>query len=97
MQLASESSSRTTWILAHDGHAFIPCSLSFPPGKRWYKSSDQDGAAWLRIDGRRYPVTLARVKDTALQAQLVETVAKKYRGGPPGEGGGVWYFEVTSR
>ena len=48
LQLDGESSSRTTWILVSDGRAFIPASLSFPPGKRWHKTADQNGAAWLR-------------------------------------------------
>src|SRR5437773_61502 len=41
MQLAYENTSRTTWIVAKDGAAYIPCSLNFPPGKRWYKAADQ--------------------------------------------------------
>ncbi len=96
LQLDGESSSRTTWILANEGRAFIPASLSFPPGKRWHKSADQNGAAWLRIAGQRYPVTLARVQDEAVRAQLSDVVGKKYGGGPPGEGGD-WFFEVVSR
>jgi hypothetical protein len=96
MQLAAESSSRTTWILIHEGRTFIPASLSFPPGKRWHESADARGAAWLRINGQRYPVTLSRVHDDALKAQLVGVVREKYGGGPPGDGG-VWFFEVTSR
>ena len=96
MQLDGESSSRTTWILVNEGRAFIPASLSFPPGKRWHKHADANGAAWLRINGQRYPVTLTRVQDEALRAQLVGAVGKKYGGGPPGDGG-VWFFEVVSR
>jgi len=96
LQLDGESSSRTTWILANESRAFIPASLSFPPGKRWHKTADQNGAAWLRINGQRYPVTLTRIQDDALQAQLIGIVGGKYGGGPPGEGG-VWFFEVVSR
>lgn len=96
MQLDGESSSRTTWILVNEGRAFIPASLSFPPGKRWHKTADANGAAWLRIAGRRYPVTLSRVQDDALTTVLVQSVGKKYGGGPPGDGG-VWFFEIVSR
>ena len=96
LQLDGESTSRTTWILVNEGRAFIPASLSFPPGKRWHKSADQNGAAWLRINGQRYPVTLTRVQDDAMRAQLVGIVGNKYGGGPPGDGG-VWFFEVVSR
>ena len=96
MQLESQSSSRTTWILVSDGRAFIPASLSFPPGKTWPQHADVDGRATLRIAGQRYPVTLTRVQDEAVRDQLKAVVGKKYRGGPPGEGG-VWFFEVVSR
>lgn len=96
MQLDAQSSSRTTWILVSEGRAFIPASLSFPPGKSWHKSADQDGKATLRINGQRYPVSLTRVQDEALRDQLKEVVGKKYGGGPPGDGG-VWFFEIVSR
>lgn len=96
MQLESQSTSRTTWILVSEGRAFIPASLSFPPGKSWHESADVDGRAWLRIAGRRHPVTLTRVKDEALRQTLIGVVGSKYGGGPPGDGG-VWFFEVVSR
>src|SRR5262245_42331634 len=63
MQLAYEKTSRTTWILVKDGTAYIPCSLAFPPGKRWHHHADQNGEAIVRIQGKRYPVTLKRVQD----------------------------------
>jgi hypothetical protein len=98
LQLDGESSSRTTWVLVSEGRAFIPASLSFPPGKRWHKTADQNGAAWVRIAGQRYPVTLTRTQDEALRATLIGIVGGKYGGGPSGEDGtGVWFFEVASR
>ncbi|MGH9886286.1 MAG: hypothetical protein ACREBE_12200 [bacterium] len=100
MQLANESSSRTTWILVHDGRAFIPVSLAYPPGKRWHKAADQNGAAWIRIEGQRYPVSLTRVQDDPTRAALADVVRGKYAG-PDGKGlpsdGGVWFFEIVSR
>jgi len=97
LQLADESTSRTTWILLHDGRAFIPANLSFPPGKRWHKAADQNGAAWVRVGGRRYPVTLARTQDEPTRAALIEVVRGKYGGGGPPSEGGVWFFEMSSR
>lgn len=100
LQLDGESSSRTTWILVHEGRAFIPASLSFPPGKRWHKTADQNGAAWVRVGGRQYPVTLTRVQDDATRAALIEVVRGKYLRGEaddPSGGGEVWFFEVVSR
>lgn len=96
LQLADDTTSRTTWILVRDGEAFIPASLTFPPGKRWHKRADADGRAILRIRGKRYPVTLERIEDDALARDLREIAAAKYSVGPPG-GGGVWLFAVRSR
>jgi len=97
LQLDGESTSRTTWILSIESRAFIPASLSFPPGKRWHKTADQNGAAWIRVGGKRYPVTLTRIKDEALEAQLRGVVAEKYQVGPTSGEGGVWFFEIESR
>ena len=99
LQLASQGSSRTTWILLFDGQAYVPASLSFPPGKSWHHDAAADGRAILRIGGRRYPVTLTKVDDAVVQ-QMAERVraevARKYADPPPGDGG-VWLFQVASR
>src|SRR5271157_1671304 len=96
LQLLSQQRSRTTWILVHDGAAFIPCAIGFPPGKTWHEHAVQDGRAVLRNDGRRYPVTLQRVEDPELSVALAELVKEKY-GRSPRSDAGVWYFRVTSR
>jgi len=96
LQLSYQPSSRTTWIVVHDGRAFVPVSLSFPPGKRWHLAADQNGSALLRIEGRRYPVQLERVRDEAEASQVFEVLRGKYPP-PPGSGGGAWLFEVISR
>jgi len=96
LQLLSQQRSRTTWILVHDGAAFIPCAIGFPPGKTWHQHAVQDGRAVLRIEGQRYPVTLERVEDPELSAALAAIVKDKYGRSPPA-GEGVWYFRVTSR
>jgi hypothetical protein len=96
LQLDSEDRSRTTWILVRDGKAYVPCSLGYPPGKRWYRDAVEDGRATLRIDGRLYPVTLVKRDDPALAEPLRGEVARKYARTPPGDAP-VWIFEVTSR
>ena len=96
MQLAADAISRTTWILVDGGRAFIPASLSFPPGKDWYRRADVDGAAWVRIEGRLYPVTLIRVRDEPTRDALKQIAAAKYAGGPP-RSGEVWFFALQSR
>jgi len=96
LQLASEQGSRTVWILVDGNRAYVPCALGFPPGKTWYKHAAQDGRATLRIDGRRYQVTLTKTDDPALAERLRAEVQRKYKRLPPGEGG-VWIFRVDSR
>ncbi len=97
LQLAYQDTSRTTWIVVHEGNGYIPVSLSFPPGKTWHKAADEDGAAILRIDGKKYNVDLSRVMDEDLAVQIDETLRMKYPP-PPGSGnGGRWYFGIESR
>jgi hypothetical protein len=96
LQLASENGSRTVWILVDGGQAYVPCALDFPPGKRWYKEAQKDGRATLRIEGRRYPVTLTKTDDAALGERLRAEVQRKYGRVPPGEGRAM-LFHVVSR
>jgi hypothetical protein len=99
LQLASQGTSRTTWILWHEGHAYVPCSLGFPPMKSWHHDAAADGRATLRIDGKRYPVLLSKLPDAEVQAMaepIRAEVARKYGEGPPSDAG-VWLFRVTSR
>ncbi len=78
-----------------EGSAYVPCSLGFPPGKSWHKLAERDGRAILRIRGKRYPVTLARVEEAELALALTELEQNKYSGSPPGDSG-VWFFHVSS-
>ena len=96
LQLESQGRSRTTWILVRDGAAYVPCSLGFPPGKSWYRDAQTDGRAILRIEGKRYPVTLTRDDDPSLPEFAHAEVKRKYRNGPPGDSGAM-FFRVTSR
>jgi hypothetical protein len=99
LQLTSQDRSRTLWILVHEGQAYVPCSLDFPPGKTWYREAVKDGRAVLRIEGKRYPVTLTKLDDAAVQqmeATVRAEVTRKYDQAPPSDGS-VWLFRVTSR
>jgi hypothetical protein len=99
LQLASQTTSRTTWVLVHEGQAYVPCSLGFPPGKSWYKQAVVDGRATLRIEGKRYPVTLTKLDDAEtlqLEPTVRAEVTRKYGQAPPSDAG-VWLFRVTSR
>ena len=94
LQLASQSQSRTTWILVSDGKAYIPASTGYPPGKTWHRLALEDGRATLRIDGKLYPVTLAKVEDPLSVATVRDVASRKYPSRPPGD---AWLFQVTSR
>lgn len=94
LQLEAQSKSRTTWIIGHEGKAYIPAATEFPPGKTWHRAALEDGRATLRIAGKRYPVTLTKVEDPALVGTIRAVALRKY---PPRPGGEVWLFAVTSR
>jgi hypothetical protein len=96
LQLDSERRSRTVWVLVEGNQAFVPCSLSFPPGKSWYRQAALDGRATLRIDGRRYPVVLTKSEDPALAESLRAEAQRTYENMPPGESE-VWVFQIDSR
>jgi hypothetical protein len=99
LQLASQSRSRTVWFFVLEGKGYVPCSLGFPPGKSWHKQAVADGRATLRIDGKRYLVTLTKLDD-AMAQQMGEAaraeLQRKYGNLPSGESG-AWLFEVASR
>jgi hypothetical protein len=96
LQLESQRISRTTWILVRAGAAYVPCSLGFPPGKSWYHAAQRDGRAIVRIDGKRYPVTLTQDDDASLADFARGEVTRKYGRMPPSDAG-VLFFRVSSR
>jgi len=97
LQLDGEDTSRTVWILVRNDRAYIPCSLTFPPGKKWHLRAAENGRAILRIEGKRYPVTLERLRDDERFApELKQITSMKYGTTPPSDSG-VWFFSVRSR
>jgi hypothetical protein len=100
LQLLDPARSRTVWIVVHDGVAFVPCGfLDVPLFKQWPYQALEDGRAILRIEGRRFPVELAKVEDADTHLHVARLAADKY-----GYGAGeapdpdvVWYFRVASR
>jgi hypothetical protein len=92
LQLASQRISRTTWILVRDGAAYVPSGGS----ARWPALAQRDGRALLRIEGTRYPVTLAQDEDPTLLEFARAEVQRKY-GRAPSTDGEVVFFKVKSR
>ncbi len=94
LQLLNPARSRTTWIVFHDGSAYIPCGLpNFRLWKQWPHQARADGRAVVRIEGDRYRVNLSRTEDAEVQRALREKLRGKY---PEGAvySGEVWYFEL---
>lgn len=94
LQSGAPPSSRTVWILVDGRAAYVPCSLGFPPGKRWHTEALIHPDAVVRIEGRRYRRRLVKVEDEALAARLGAVAREKYSGGPPGDAG-VWFFHLA--
>jgi hypothetical protein len=95
IELQSEDRSRTTWILVLDGEPYVPCSIGFPPGKRWHKEALKRPKAVVRIQGKRYHRRLERVEDEALHARLFEAARAKYPTGPTTDREGIWFFHLA--
>jgi len=93
LQSGDPARSRTTWILVADGAAYVPCSLSFPPGKTWHHEALQDPTAVVRVDGKRYRRKLVKVDDAELERRLGELALEKYS--PPPSSDGVWFFHLA--
>lgn len=96
MQLiADDNRSRTTWILYHEGAAYIPVTLGFPPGKSWHYVAEEKGDAVVRIAGKRYPVNLTKVEGEEWMATMNRVNRAKY---PPAPGSdqGSWYFMLRT-
>ena len=65
----------------------VNAAVSFPPGKTWHQAALADGRAVLRIQGKRYPVTLTKVDDPTLLNGVREVATGKYPARPEGEVG----------
>jgi hypothetical protein len=86
---------RTTWIVAHDGVLYVPAG--YAARKEWPAQAEADGRLRLRVGGKVFTAKATRVTDPALQAALIEAVAKKYdlSGDPQGSmAQGTWFFRL---
>ena len=99
LQLLEPPRSRITWIVVHEGAAYIPCGFIAVPGfKRWPHQAMRDGRAVVRIRGRRYPVDLVRVTEAQTYAVVLKRNAEKYGyGSGEPDPAGSWIFRMESR
>lgn len=105
-QLLDPARSRTTWIVEHDGRAYIPSGYMTSwwgrLWKHWPYEAERDGRILLRIDGRIYPSRLRRVESGPRLAPVLAELSRKYAGGAAipveaVESGSLWIFEVAPR
>ncbi len=106
-QLLEPARSRTTWIIEHEGKAYIPSGyMTSWWGKIWKKwpiEAEKDGRILLRVDDKLYERQLVRIDSGPLLEPLTTELSRKYAGGPseiPVEAvtsGYLWLFELAPR
>ena len=105
-QLLEPPRSRTTWILDHEGKAYIPSGYMTTwwgrLWKQWPHEAEKDPRILLRIGDVLYERTLVRVREGPVGAPLLEQLSRKYAGGAeiPEEAvrsGYLWLYELAPR
>jgi hypothetical protein len=105
-QLLDPARSRTTWILDHEGKAYIPSGYMTTwwgkLWKRWPLEAEKDPRIVLRIGDKLYERRLVRIQDGPVVAPLLAELSRKYAGGQeiPMEAvtsGYLWLYELAPR
>ncbi|MGH0029239.1 MAG: hypothetical protein ACQGVC_05585 [Myxococcota bacterium] len=100
LQLLEPESSRTVWGVVHEGALYVPCGVPhFTLWKQWPHHAVKDGRAVLRIDGKRYAVSLVRAPEDERLAAGRATVEKYGVGTAEGleDPDAFWAFRVEPR
>jgi hypothetical protein len=105
-QLLDPPRSRITWVLDHEGKAYIPSGYMTTwwgrIWKKWPHEAARDGRTLLRIGDALYERQLVRVEAGPQVEPLLAELSRKYIGGReiPMEAvtsGYVWLFELAPR
>lgn len=105
-QLLDPPRSRTTWILDHEGKAYIPCGYMTTwwgkIWKQWPLEVEKDPRILLRIGNELYERKLVRIEEGPQVAPLLSQLSSKYAGGReiPSEAvtsGYLWLYELAPR
>ncbi|HEY8156592.1 MAG TPA: hypothetical protein VII72_20865 [Myxococcota bacterium] len=105
-QLLDPARSRTTWILDHEGKAYIPCGYMTTwwgkLWKRWPLEAEKDPRILLRIGDSLYERRLVRIQEGPSVAPLLAELSRKYADGReiPMEAvtsGYLWLYELAPR
>lgn len=105
-QLLEPARSRTTWVLAHEGKAYIPCGYMTTwwgqIWKQWPIEAEKDPRILLRIGDDLYERKLVRIEEGPVVPALLAELSRKYAGG--GEipleavtSGYLWLYELAPR
>jgi hypothetical protein len=106
-QLLEPARSRTTWIIEHEGKAYIPSGYMTTwwgkLWKHWPFEAEQDGRILLRIGDDVYERQLVRVESGPELPALTAELGRKYAGAEtaiPADAvtsGYLWLFELAPR
>jgi hypothetical protein len=105
-QLLDPARSRTTWILDHEGKAYIPCGYMTSwwgrIWKRWPLEAERDPRILLRIGDALYERQLVRIRSGPVVEPLLTQLSQKYAGGRaiPTDAvtsGSLWLYELAPR
>jgi hypothetical protein len=105
-QLLDPPRSRITWILDHEGKAYIPCGYMTTwwgkIWKQWPREAANDPRILLRIGDQLYERRLVRIEEGPVVAPLLAELSRKYAGGReiPLErvtSGNLWLYELAPR
>jgi hypothetical protein len=105
-QLMEPARSRTTWILDHEGKAYIPSGYMTTwwgkIWKQWPHEAEKDPRVLLRFGDKIYERKLVRITEPALVAPLLAELSRKYASGQeiPMDAvtsGYLWFFELAPR
>ena len=105
-QLIDPASSRTTFIIVHDGRLFIPSGYMTTwygkIWKHWPFQAEADPRALLRVDGKVYERTLVRINDGPDAEGIIAELSRKYMKGAetPDDvlsSGYLWIYELAPR
>jgi hypothetical protein len=105
-QLLDPPRSRTTWILYHEGKAYIPCGYMTSwwgkLWKQWPREAEKDPRILLRIGDQVYERKLVRIQEGPIVAPLLAELGRKYV--PSMEipmdavtSGNLWLYELAPR
>lgn len=109
-QTMNPVSSRTSYVMVHNNRIFIPSGYMTTwwgkIWKQWPKQVLEDDRAILRIDGKIYNRTMARITDDPVLEGVMKELARKYGGAFEAtpetmmhsvDSGYMWIFELKPR